>query len=282
MEEARYDIFLPNDRVKICGYSDSAKLKGKNFKPKGTTASNIVNIYATIPSCKLTPKFHKILHYWENALEFGPIYRHSSYKYERFHQLNKRSISTSKNMKNPSYSMKFEFFCRLIEIFPEWLTDPPEIFYFYDLVRRMIVLIFTEPTESELKELQTLVKSFKQEIRKYDLITPKTHFLSHYPSLIEFYGCLTIFSTMAWERKHRMLKVLMQHSKNFKNVAKTLMILHKAKLACESISKPNEWPLDKNIVRQINDEKSNFILAKCFIKIGNKIMSIGGDIGHGI
>ena len=61
--------------------------------------------YAKIPGCKLTPKFHNILHYWENALEFGPIYRHSSYKYERFHQLNKRSISTSKNMKNPSYSM---------------------------------------------------------------------------------------------------------------------------------------------------------------------------------
>ena len=60
---------------------------------------------STIPGCKLTPKFHNILHYWKNALEFGPIYRHSSYKYERFHQLNKRSISTSKNMKNPSYSM---------------------------------------------------------------------------------------------------------------------------------------------------------------------------------
>ncbi|KAH9506098.1 hypothetical protein DERF_010845 [Dermatophagoides farinae] len=57
-------------------------------------AKNIVDIYATIPECKLTPKFHNILHYWEDALEFGPNYRHSSYKYERFHQLNKRSIST--------------------------------------------------------------------------------------------------------------------------------------------------------------------------------------------
>ncbi|KAH7643628.1 hypothetical protein HUG17_5990 [Dermatophagoides farinae] len=176
-------------------------------------------------------------------------------------------------------AQKFEFFCRLIEIFPEWLTDPPEIFYFYDLVRRMIGLMFSKPTESGLKELRKLIKSFQKDIKKYDLIKPKTHFISHYPSLMEFYGCLTAFSTMAWERKHRMLKVLMQHSKNFKNVAKTLMILHQAKLSYESISTPNEWPLNKNIVRLINDEKSStFILAHSFIKIGNKLLVEGEKI----
>ncbi|KAH9417888.1 hypothetical protein DERP_015370 [Dermatophagoides pteronyssinus] len=65
----------------------------------------IVDSYSTITGATITPKFHNILHYWQDAKKYGPIYRNSSYKYERVHQNNKRSIASSKNLINPSYSM---------------------------------------------------------------------------------------------------------------------------------------------------------------------------------
>nr|XP_027201201.1 uncharacterized protein LOC113795205 [Dermatophagoides pteronyssinus] len=50
----------------------------------------IVDSYSSIKDVTITPKFHNILHYWQDAAKFGPIYRNSSYKYERVHQNNKR------------------------------------------------------------------------------------------------------------------------------------------------------------------------------------------------
>ena len=64
------------------------------------------------------------------------------------------------------------------------------------------------------------------------MVTPKLHFISHYSEMMNFYGNLGKFATMCFERKHRLLKTLVAHSKNFINVAYSLSWLHQAKIAC--------------------------------------------------
>ena len=57
-------------------------------------------------------------------------------------------------------------------------------------------------------------------------ITPKAHFLSHYPDLMFYYGGLLSFSTLKFERKHSTVKKLIKQSKNFQNVTYSLAESH--------------------------------------------------------
>ncbi|XP_075679521.1 uncharacterized protein LOC113794835 [Dermatophagoides pteronyssinus] len=83
----------------------SFELNAGDIQRLKTCAEIIVDLYSSVPDLNITPKFHNILHYWQDAEKFGSIYRNSSYKYERVHQSNKRSIASSKNTINPSLSM---------------------------------------------------------------------------------------------------------------------------------------------------------------------------------
>lgn len=53
-------------------------------------------------------------------------------------------------------------------------------------------------------------------------ITPKCHFLIHYPRLIEMFGPPRRFWTMRFESKHQYFKDISRKLKNFKNLTKTL------------------------------------------------------------
>nr|XP_027201574.1 uncharacterized protein LOC113795581 [Dermatophagoides pteronyssinus] len=102
-------------------------------------------------------------------------------------------------------------------------------------------------------------------MEKNNMVTPKLHFISHYSEMMNFYGNLGKFATMCFERKHRLLKTLVAHSKNFINVAYSLSWLHQAKIACsdqETDETINEWPTTKNIVRYMNKKDSTYEFMK--------------------
>lgn len=63
-----------------------------------------------------------------------------------------------------------------------------------------------------------------------EITRAKSHFASHYPSLINYYGgSLISYSSQRYERKNKEVKNLITHSKNFKDVAYSLSWLHQAK-----------------------------------------------------
>nr|XP_027200781.1 uncharacterized protein LOC113794835 [Dermatophagoides pteronyssinus] len=65
----------------------SFELNAGDIQRLKTCAEIIVDLYLSVSDdLNITPKFHNILHYWQDAAKFGSIYRNSSYKYERVHQ----------------------------------------------------------------------------------------------------------------------------------------------------------------------------------------------------
>ena len=67
-------------------------------------------------------------------------------------------------------------------------------------------------------------------------MTPKFHFLIHYPKLIAQYGPLKYIWYMRFEAKHQYFKKLASVGKNFKNIDHTLAKQHQVKQCWEFTS----------------------------------------------
>ena len=67
-------------------------------------------------------------------------------------------------------------------------------------------------------------------------MTPKFHFLLHYPALVKKFGPLKYLGCMRFEAKHQYFKKPASVSKNFKNIAKTFANRHQLKQCWEFTS----------------------------------------------
>ncbi|XP_064473413.1 uncharacterized protein LOC135388048 [Ornithodoros turicata] len=74
-------------------------------------------------------------------------------------------------------------------------------------------------------QIQNFLTAFTQ---KYPAvpITPKLHYMVHYPRLIREFGPLRRFWTMRFEGKHQYFKSLASRVKNFRNICRTLAQRH--------------------------------------------------------
>lgn len=75
-----------------------------------------------------------------------------------------------------------------------------------------------------------------------ETLTPKHHFLEHYPALIEKHGPLVGVWTMRFEAKHRFFKRVVRQTSNFKNVLLTLSVRHQMMMAYHNhtnVGQPN-------------------------------------------
>ncbi|XP_058637761.1 uncharacterized protein LOC131543945 [Onychostoma macrolepis] len=85
-------------------------------------------------------------------------------------------------------------------------------------------------------------------------LTPKHHYLEHYPALIEAFGPLVNVWTMRFEAKHRFFKRVVRFTGNFKNVLLSLSTKHQMMMAYHwqrntsmsalSVSKVSSVPLE--------------------------------------
>lgn len=62
-------------------------------------------------------------------------------------------------------------------------------------------------------------------------LRPKHHFIEHYPHLIKCFGPLVHFWTMRFEGKHKVFKKIVNDTRNYKNVLKTLAERHQNMMA---------------------------------------------------
>lgn len=76
-----------------------------------------------------------------------------------------------------------------------------------------------------------------------ETLTPKHHFLEHYPALIEEYGPLVGIWTMRFEAKHSFFKQVVRHTKNFINVLVTLSTRHQMMMAYHLHTDVGKQPL---------------------------------------
>lgn len=74
-------------------------------------------------------------------------------------------------------------------------------------------------------------------------LTPKHHFLEHYPAIFEGYGSLVGVWTMRFEAKRSFFKQVVRHTNNFKNVLLTLDTRHQLMMAYHSRADVGKRPL---------------------------------------
>ncbi|XP_064464590.1 uncharacterized protein LOC135375886 [Ornithodoros turicata] len=99
------------------------------------------------------------------------------------------------------------------------------------LLLRTIVDIVEAPrvTVDVLPFLQVHISDFYSLFRQVfpDVrVTPKMHYMIHYPRLFLLYGPLTRLSSIRFEAKHQFFKRLARKTQNFINICRTLSIRH--------------------------------------------------------
>jgi hypothetical protein len=86
----------------------------------------------------------------------------------------------------------------------------------YNVYRILGCIRFSESLQYLVKNTELYLK-YLRILFKDSIITPKMHYLSHYPDLIRKFGPLIRFSTKRFETKHYYFKQLITNLKSFKN-----------------------------------------------------------------
>lgn len=92
------------------------------------------------------------------------------------------------------------------------------------MLLKQITDLVTAPmiSDRQIASLKLAIKHYLQLRQQLFLIPlrPKHHYLWHYPYLIQQFGPLYVFCTMAGERKHSFFKNALRHAGNYKNILK--------------------------------------------------------------
>jgi len=100
----------------------------------------------------------------------------------------------------------------------------------YLCLRNIVSIIYSEEIALEwIEELEKENLKFMTNFKKLfpeESVTPKMHYMLHYPDLIRNFGPLIKFSTIKFERKHNYFKKLSQILRNFRNITLSLCNRH--------------------------------------------------------
>ena len=133
-----------------------------------------------------------------------------------------------------SASQKLLLFQMLPIIFADVINDLTDLLPIYTCLREIVSIVFgMKIRKSWLPYLTSLTISFHSLILGYlpDSITPKVHFVTHYPELIKRNGPARNYWCQRFEGKHLYFKRLALRSTNFKNIPYTLAKRHQLRLS---------------------------------------------------
>lgn len=111
-----------------------------------------------------------------------------------------------------------------------------------------------EITELDVKKLEVAINlhfDLFQKIFKIHL-SPKHHFLLHYPNIIRAIGPLVFYNMMRFDSKHRVFKIIRSVTNNFKAINKTLAHVHQKQMYLSGFSNKDdiEWGLLKSFEKE--------------------------------
>lgn len=135
-----------------------------------------------------------------------------------------------------SASQKWCLF-RLLPILMAHRVPPGSAYWNVYLLSREIVeiILASQIRKDDLMNLKMLIEEFLAEMSNVfgNVLTPKCHYLLHYPRLILMYGPLRYLWCMRYESKHQYFKELAKVTKNLRNVTHTLCTRHQFKQCWE-------------------------------------------------
>lgn len=97
------------------------------------------------------------------------------------------------------------------------------------------IVMATKVRKDELAHLKLLIQEFLDKTTEVfgNVLTPKCHYLIHYPRLILMYGPLRPLWCMRYESKHQYFKNIASKCRNFVNITLTLSNRHQMKQCWE-------------------------------------------------
>lgn len=95
------------------------------------------------------------------------------------------------------------------------------------ILRRILcILLSFQLSIGQVALLKSLIFTYL-DMRKHNFpgvpLSPKHHFLQHYPFYIQLFGCVRYMWTLRCESKHQYFKTFANHTKNFKNLLFSLV-----------------------------------------------------------
>jgi len=135
---------------------------------------------------------------------------------------------------------KLELFLILPQLIGTSVPENSTVWQVYLKLRCICDIVLSPVVEKDSAvELEELVASFLSLfVSCFDarLVTPKMHYLIHYPRMIKLFGGLKNFWCLRFESKHQYFKKVAQQTKCFKNITKTLAKRHQMLQAWEMTS----------------------------------------------
>lgn len=116
------------------------------------------------------------------------------------------------------------------------------------LLKCLQIVMSTSITESDLIHLENNIDTFLDGMLTLNKrLTPKAHFLTHYPRAIRKIGPLKHFWTMRFESKHKFFTDSAKTTNNFINLKKTLAQKHQQQICLKRFSIKNDIEESKKI-----------------------------------
>ena len=145
----------------------------------------------------------------------------------------------------------------------ELVDECNEYWELYLLLRQICDIVFAPVVDlSWLTVLQHFVLEHHQLLLQYNArLSPKCHFLIHYPRLIAVFGPLRHLWCMRFEAYHSYLKSLANAIGNFKNISKTLSERNQMKKCFEQAGKTCLEPVVE--MCESRDEVSISVFSPC-------------------
>lgn len=110
-----------------------------------------------------------------------------------------------------------------------------------DLLQCVQIIMSVKVTDMDLKRFEDLIESYLNGILKLKTkLTPKEHFLTHYPNAFRKVGPLKLLWTMRFECKHKYFTDAAKLTYNFININKTLAFKHQEQISLKKYSIQND------------------------------------------
>ena len=168
-----------------------------------------------------------------------------------------------------SASQKLQLFLLLPQIVGKYFGENDPTWHVYLLLRRATDIIFSHVVrKSSLSYLSGLINEFlSQFVAVFGVqeLTPKHHYLTHYPRLMQMYGPLRGLWCMRYEAKHQYFKSVISSLGNYINVAASMASRHQMRQCYEYSNKDifseEPYALSGTTVQRLNHLPSDLRTA---------------------